>query len=71
MALWQASERGEIDREEYYRRHKHLESRHPANPLLERRHDLALETAQRLRSVLGEETLARMPLSVRIALTAW
>jgi hypothetical protein len=71
VALWQSLERGEIDREEYHRRHDELQSQHPANPLLEKRHNLAIETARRMRSVLGEQTLARLPLSLRIALTAW
>lgn len=45
--------------------------RHPANPLLEQRHALAIETVRRMRSIFSESEIDNMPEAVKIALTAW
>jgi Xaa-Pro aminopeptidase len=69
--LWPATERGEMSREDAHRRTDELLKQHPANPLLEKRHDLAIEAVHSMRGVLSDDEIARMPLAAQLALMAW
>ena len=71
VELGERQQRGEITDDQWRTSNDELMRQHPANPLLERRHDLAIETVQRMRSVFTEDEIARMPLAVRLALTGW
>jgi hypothetical protein len=69
VALQQRRERGEVADGDYYTLLDELEAQHPANPLLQRRHDLALETVRRMRSVFTDDELQKLPLAARLCLS--
>jgi len=69
--LWAAVERGEVDIPERNRRSAEIRMKHPANALLQTRHDLGIETVRRMRAVFSADQIAHFPLAARLALTAW
>jgi hypothetical protein len=71
IAVSEAEQRGELTSEERMGRTSELLRQHPANPLLQRRHDLAIDTVKRMRSVFTDDEIARLPLAVRLCLTDW
>ena len=69
-SLYERFERGEAP-EDWRDQQSALLRQHPANPLLEKRHDLAIEAVQRIRRVFTDDEIAHMSPAVQIALTAW
>lgn len=68
MANRERLERHEISVDEYGRVDYDLAAKHPINPLLRRRHDLAIETVRKMRSVFTADELQKLPLAARLAL---
>jgi len=70
-AFWEQAAREQMPPPERNKRSDELLAQHPANPLLERRHKIALDAVHRMRSVFSDDELAKLPLAVRLALTTW